>query len=254
VLSENEDSNMNKKIKIQLLCIFFLGRTNIESCHAEQPDPKVNPAVKFEIAEENLQQFGFSSLPATLISQIKTNLSEYGYKFPVTEPYTYYLQAKLGKISHQSTPAGFSFSSGNSDPRALEFQKADVLPVSCSLSLMDTRKLITENESTFSTESSSQSMNTHSMTETLIDHISTVCLTALEQARILKPEKPSQNQEFKPKWIPGVQVEIREKPAEATTQTDKQTDDNAEKNSSSKEIIIKNQGTPLIIQFGHERR
>lgn len=53
------------------------------------------------------------------------------------DEYAYLLHVTVNPIRNKKTPIGLSLSLGNSDPRAREFQKADVMPVHCALLNLD---------------------------------------------------------------------------------------------------------------------
>ncbi len=106
---------------------------------AEQPPVNLDKtsitAIKFVLAEDHLEQFGFRLPLQKIVETVSNNLAEWQYPVKLSgSSYSHKLEATLGQIANQATPVGFSFSSGNSDPRASGFQKADVLPISCRLS------------------------------------------------------------------------------------------------------------------------
>ncbi|AEG00919.1 hypothetical protein [Methylomonas methanica] len=210
-------------------------------------------AIQFELAAENLQQFGFTLSAAELAARVRGNLAEWEYPFPASGPYSHRLQARIGEITHSDTPVGFSFSSGNSDPRSMDFQKADVLPVECSLHRNDNDAVIAEAKSTFSAHSLSAEHGQAHVTDKLVDQISTACLNLLEDLPRPQSEVRANTSSFKPKWMPDVRVEVKEVPVvpagDAAATAIKPN--NVE---VKKEIVIHNQGTPVIFTFGHERR
>jgi hypothetical protein len=60
-----------------------------------------------------------------MIARISANLAGWGYPIGNKDNrvFSHRLSAEIGAIEHSGTPTGFSFSAGNSDPRALDFQK-----------------------------------------------------------------------------------------------------------------------------------
>ncbi len=210
-------------------------------------------AIQFELASENLQQFGFTLSATDLAARVRGNLAEWEYPFPDSGPYSHKLQARIGEITHSDTPVGFSFSSGNSDPRSMDFQKADVLPVECSLSRSDNDAVIAEAKSTFSAHSLNSEHGQGHVTDKLVDQISTACLNLLEDLPRPQSQQRANTSSFKPKWMPDVRVEVKEVPVvpagDAAATAIKPN--NVE---VKKEIVIHNQGTPVIFTFGHERR
>lgn len=200
------------------------------------------------LSEQNLAQWGVKLDALPLAQQVASNLAEWNFPLGVGAPYSHQLRAAIGSITHRETPVGFSFSSGNSDPRASDFQKADVLPIYCGLHDLASQKMIIERESTFSAQTLEAGVGFEKLRNKLIDLISTACLDVLEQAPTSPPEARVRATLFKPRWMPDVRVEVKKLPATVTGNPSPLTNED-----SHKEIIIHNQGTPLIFHFGHER-
>lgn len=178
------------------------------------------------------------------ITRITRNLADWGYPLGDTNKplFSHSLTAEIGLIEHSTTPPGFSFSSGNSDPRAIDFQKSDVLPIGCEL-----KSIAQPEQSTYLTMDFAAGSSISE--DKLIDHISTVCFNLLSELNW--PVKVT-NQPFssmKPAWIPEVRIETISTPIEAG-----KTDSSDKTSEERKQIIIHNQGSPVIFSFGHERR
>jgi len=94
------------------------------------PSCSLQGAIEFKIAEDNSGQSGFTLPVAAIAARAIDNCR---MEYNSVKPYPHTLQAPLGSITQQATPVGLSFSSGNSDPRATEFQKADVILITGSL-------------------------------------------------------------------------------------------------------------------------
>jgi hypothetical protein len=224
---------------------------------AEQPpanlDKTTMTAIEFVLTEDHLEQFGFVLPLQKIVETVSNNLAEWQYPVKLSgSAYSHKLEATLGKIANQATPVGFSFSSGNSDPRASGFQKADVLPISCRLSDIASGKVLVKMESTFSAHQFGHESGLGKITDKLIDQIGTVCLDVLEKVLTSKAENRHKTTLFSPKWMPDVRVEVREVPAKIDANGLAQPA--AVTDEPKKEIIIHNQGTPMTFQFGHERR
>jgi hypothetical protein len=84
------------------------------------------------------------------------------------------------------------------------------------------------------------------VTEKLIDKISTTCLNLLQQIKAPTLAKTKTNTPFTPTWMPDLRIEEIPKEGASSPGTP-QTD-------QPKALMIHNQGTPVIFQFGHERR
>jgi hypothetical protein len=223
--------------------------------------PKALKAIEFVLVEDNLQQFGVSLNTQTIQQQARANLNEWEFPMQATAPFSHQLQARLGLISHQTTPVGFSFSSGSSDPRAADYQKADVLPITCSLFDADTQQLLLERASTFSAHELNKKAGLASITDKLTDQISTICLEVLEDAsKPVLADDQVKTTTIKPKWMPDVKVEVIEPPAPTPVVKGSAGSGSSAvsspviKEEPRKELIIHNQGTPVIIQMGHERK
>lgn len=216
-------------------------------------DTGIINSIEFELAADNTDQFGVSLLASDIATRVRANLAEWEYPLPNSGPYSHRLQARMGKITHSETPVGLSFSSGNSDPRAMDFQKADVLPVECVFSKIDSDTVIAEAKSTFSAHALNSEHDPAYVADKLVDQISTVCLNLLEDLPRPQSQQPVNSRSFKPKWMPDVRVEVKEVPVVPASDGAATTvkPNNVE---LKKEIIIHNQGTPVIFTFGHERR
>jgi len=197
----------------------------------------------------------------TIQQQARANLNEWEFPVQASAPFSHQLQARLGLLSHQATPVGFSFSSGSSDPRAADYQKADVLPITCSLFDAETQQLLLERASTFSAHELNKKASLASITDKLTDQISTICLEVLEDApKPVLADDQVKTTTIKPKWMPDVKVEVIEPPSPATVVNGSAGSGSTSvsspvlKEEPRKELIIHNQGTPVIIQMGHERK
>ncbi len=198
--------------------------------------------------------------PSDIGQQVSKNLADWNYPIGAkgSQSYSHVLKAAVGKIEHGSTPIGFSFSSGNSDPRAVEFQKADVLPISCQLIAI----AHPEQTGELNMELMVSEHDKHVLASSkLADHISTVCFNLLRELKWPEYPKNEAYETIKPSWIPEIRIETKQAPSPVkqdksgndrdTMNVENQTPDNI---GSRKQIIIHNQGSPMIFQFGHERK
>lgn len=115
-----------------LIPALLAGRTGIAVAGIDKASVR---NIDVTVDERNLDQFGAPPSREELAERVGKNLAD-AY-FPVHKPgeksFSHTLKATLHPIKHQETPIGFSFSAGNSDPRAQDFQKADVLTIECGL-------------------------------------------------------------------------------------------------------------------------
>jgi hypothetical protein len=228
-------------------------------------------SIQFTLDDTNIGYLTFDLPMQKVTTQVSDNLTQ--WRYPVSansyNP-THTLTAIVGKVSNQATPTGFSFSSGNSDPRSIDFQKADVLPISCQLKKSPSDVIEFENKMTFTTYQTTNDISKEKALEKLIDQISTTCFNLLDDHKVLKVGKKTESDTtFKPTWMPDIQIEVKQK--NTTLPTKKLGEENVvspkgqsenmqsttqenEQEEGKKELIIHNQGTPLIINFGHERR
>jgi hypothetical protein len=220
-------------------------------------------AIGLQVSEQNLTQFGIDLPTHPLEQQISKNLSE--WQFPIQAAgltgAKYILEVEVGELKHDKTPVGFSFSSGNSDPRALEFQKSEVLEINCRLSKKPAGTLIKQTSLSFSANSLIEAKQHPSATviaNELANHISTTCYELLTELHFAQPAPAQLHTTRVPSWMPSVRIETQETLNEPTgkklTQPQEQTDSavNVER-ESTKQITIHNLGSPLILKLGHDR-
>ncbi|CAD6878509.1 hypothetical protein [Methylomonas albis] len=235
-----------------LLCLLGIGPFRPALAETAVDSVKPLQAIEFGLAQDNLQQFATPLDVAAIAERVRANLTEWEFPLAAKGPYSHRLQAKLGKIAHRETPVGFSFSSGNSDPRASDFQKADVLPITCTLRDAGNQAVLVERESTFSAHALDKDVLPARIVDKLVDQIGTACLDVLEYAPLPKQAGRVKTELFKPKWMPDVRVEVRE--VKGAVDANGVAQPAAVGDEPKKEIIIHNQGTPVIFQFGHERK
>ncbi|NOT13255.1 MAG: hypothetical protein HOP23_15710 [Methylococcaceae bacterium] len=237
---------MNKPSKVIFNFVLIVVLSSLTACTptlvSKPITLEVNKLGRIELSVTVSQS---SLLSGEISQQVTKNLS--GWNYPIgaknSETFSHRLIATVGAMEHGDTPTGFSFSSGNSDPRALEFQKADVLPVNCQLTSMAQPEQTSELSMGFSTsKNDSQALTSDKLT----DHISTVCFNLLRELKWPTDPHHSTQEIIKPSWIPEIRIETKDQPM---------INDTSIKNSEGrKQLIIHNQGSPVILNFGHERR
>jgi hypothetical protein len=86
--------------------------------------------------------------------------------------------------------------------------------------------------------------------ERLIDHISTVCFDLLDDLHFLAPPSAATGAETlkMPAWMPSVKVETVTVPPPKVESTHV-----VPVEEERKQLIIQNQGSPLILKLGHDR-
>jgi hypothetical protein len=247
--------NQSTHLVITGLLVFIdLAGTPAFAVGASHIDKSTITAIEFNLAADNLEQFTVNLSRPQIVEQVSKNLAEWQYPVKLIDShYSHKLEARLDKIVHQETPVGFSFSSGNADPRATDFQKTDVLPISCRLSKIGSADSPVEHKMTFSAHALFNDSSQTKITEKLVDQISTTCFNLLNDLKIPTLDKKPDTTSFKPTWMPAVQVVVEQVPG--TVNAKKLDANNSETNNvSDKQLIINNQGSPLTLHLGHERR
>lgn len=237
-----------------------------------------------------LLRFEETSVPDGMIlperemaERIAANLAIWGY--PITtraDTYSHVLTAKIGRVEAGSTPTGFSFSFGNSDPRATGFQKAEIIPMLCSLAPKNHPRQNAELTMNFSADeylrAEKHADQRKQLTNLLTDDLSTTCFNLLNNLPLQLKDRPADKlpSDSGSTWTPKVQLEIDnsaeplqsdEQPTQTQDsgqpqQTETQPPEEkrkpvrvrSEQTPSVKRIIIHNQGSPVILKFGYERQ
>ena len=95
--------------------------------------------------------------------------------------------------------------------------------------------------------------NQSQQSEKLIDQISTACFNLLDELKLPKPENKANITLSKPSWMPSVQVVVKSIPVTVNS-VPTISSHNQANDSDDKEIIINNQGSPLTLHMGVDRR
>jgi hypothetical protein len=206
-----------------------------------------------------------SVLNEDITQKVSKNLSSWHYPVGRQEgnPFSHTLKATVGVVKQGDTPTGFSFSSGNSDPRAIDFQKTDVLPIDCRLTAIDHPEQSAELKMGFSADQTSKLFLS---TDKLADHISTVCFNLLSELKWPLPitKTATEKTVISPSWMPEIRIESKDQssiPPDKTAPVKKADDQGIDvqtrspnDNEHGKQIIIYNQGSPVTLELGHHRR
>ncbi|MCX7085360.1 MAG: hypothetical protein NTY69_07440 [Methylococcales bacterium] len=257
---------------LSILAIALLHENDVSATPVNANEINAVTSINFSVDSNHLAQLKIPVTATQLSERVIANLSEWHYPLQQAAPNaSHNLVASLGEISHESTPVGFSFSRGNSDPRSAEFQKANVLPITCTLSTKGSTLPPITHKMTFSTEAFFSGFTDTHTTDKLVDQITTTCFTLLDNLKTPLIDKPAQTTTFKPAWMPSVQVVVKPikptvaqainpEPLSGKTAIGKEpilikTEAVDEANTEvDKELIINNQGSPLTLHLGHERR
>lgn len=214
--------------------------------------------IEVRLDDDNLDQFGISLPKSSIIAQIVKNLA--GANFPVhksaEKAFSHTLNAHLSRIEHQDTPSGFSFTMGNSDSRAEDFQKADVITVECALIVNKNPQETAKQTMEFSANSLKKLKDVNKIAATLADHVSAACYNLLEDLALDESGAPAAEGRSikKPRWMPDIRIEvINEEPTPAKNNAGANVEKPANTEEPHKKMIIHNEGTPVILKFGYER-
>lgn len=235
----------------------------LTACASSGPEKK---QVQFDTAlirriELKIGMIKQASIATTLsqpgiVDQVSKNLTDWGYPISIgsSKDVNHTLIAEIGSIEFGETPAGFSFSVGNSDPRAIDFQKTNVLPISCELASIEhpeqTRYLHME----FAVGDVYGLQVGNSIgADKLVDHISTVCFNLLSELDWPDKTLIQPTSSYKPGWVPEVRIETVSVPVDEE-KADAQGKSVTTHSEDRKQIIIHNQGSAMVLKFGHERR
>lgn len=204
--------------------------------------------------------YDIALIETDLTERVAGNLSEWDYVITTedTEEYSHDLLVKIGAVELGSTPVGFSYSLGNSDPRAIDFQKTEVMPVTCIMNAKDNPDLIAELDMDVDAKEilryTNPVLNQPEILELIVNKVSTVCFNLLSGLNVPTQGSQIADKDKSPSWIPEIIVEnepegsIEQDGSIATPVT------GATPKSPRKKIVIKNEGTPVIFTFGHDRK
>lgn len=253
-MSRYELSLKHVRIGLGLLSWCLLGPA-VAQPGVEVIDRASITGIVLDVADENLGQFGFKLAPSLIAERVGKNLAEWQYPVKASRvDSSHTLQISLGKASTGDTPVGFSWSSGDSDPRGLGFQKARVLPISCHLKKIGSDTASIENKATVSAHQLIDEPNQTKVTDKVIDHVSTVCFDLLDELKLPATGHLMDTHIFKPGWMPDVQVEVKQVPALVKPEGSSATRIEESTVETKKQLIIHNQGSPVILEFGYERK
>lgn len=261
---ENEDLTMKpdiaffKTLALPTILLIASGCATLNDQKPPEFDPGQIKAMTFRF-DGNNDLFGKVLASAEIADRVSNNLAEWGYSFTTDQSndHSHDLVLHIGSIIHGSTPVGFSFSSGNSDPRALDFQKADVLPLTCSLMPKGQTELRAELTLEVLAKEYSLQKDGSKLSDSLVNDASTACFNLLRSLNVKTISQESPGQSHTPSWIPEIQVEYDTDEAVELSTGDSKTptdSDAATKAPPRKRIVIHNQGNPVIFKFGHERK
>lgn len=207
-------------MRIAMLAILI--GLNVAACAVgDKPRPTLSAPEKvteisFALSPDNFAHRATAGQLRELTETISGNLKSLGYPIrplPAKEPGSAYrLEGQIGKPEKQATPPGMTLSFGNPDPRALDFQKANVLPVTCVLRSPDRADKPILLSGAFSLPADvDELLGTPVKPVPLdfyVDRIGTVCLNLLAELKIPRTESAGPAAA----WKPAVSIEIRDKP------------------------------------------
>ena len=267
---------MNKRLCF--LTLFSLVGCTQQPVKTQRTIDLSNPGqIEFHIKASEITQ-SIESLTKTVAANLQ------GWDYPIGrdngQSVSHSLTAMVGTVVRGSSPTGFSYSAGNSDPRSLDFQKMDVLPISCQLKSNAHPEQLSELSMDFMADKSDKA---YLASDKLADHISTVCFNLLTEVKWPLKEKTVNHSSTtkSPSWIPEIRIEDKVTTDDSVTtpilppatssqkaapETEVKTPVSPENTKTEepkvriqrdeprRQIIIHNQGAPMILEFGYERR
>ncbi len=247
------------KLLLMTLNLLLFGCSLTPEQQAVQFDPTAVKNIRFEF--EQAEAFFGLSLPLQEINkQVSDNLVDWGYPLNQdSEAVSHLMTAIIAKQIHSSTPTGFSFSAGNSDPRSLDFQKATVLPITCYLSPLEhsdqSAELTLEVMANDYLTIDKQPKSSKNILRLITDDLSTACFNLLSSLKVNKQKQPYvEGNLIQPSWIPDTRIEIEQAGEESSVVDPSKSDSTPSSSEPRKRIIIHNEGSPVIFKFGHERK
>ncbi|RYU63066.1 hypothetical protein EWI61_00980 [Methylolobus aquaticus] len=262
------------------------------------PLPNSVRSIRLQLTSEQLGPASALGRTSELSAAIGRNLRSHGYPVYDDDPargghaaYTHVMGARVSAPEKRSTPPGLSFTFGSSDPRALDFQKADVVSITCLLGSVEKPNEAVTLKGDFALEVGLgnwlQARRAPASMAFYTDRIGTVCLNLLANLGILKAPTPESATQAP--WTPEVRVEVRDKPGSidddvlpwvsspAPTATaeptpvpvnqvavpaaapvpasdDVKTEVRTPQISDRKQVVIHSRGNPVILEFGYERK
>lgn len=262
------------------------------------PLPNAVRSIRLQLTPEQLGPASEVGRISELSNAIGRNLRSHGYPVYEGDParaghaaYTHVMGARVSAPEKRSTPPGLSFTFGSSDPRALDFQKADVVSITCLLGSVEKPNEAVTLKGDFALEVGLgnwfESRRAPASMAFYTDRIGTVCLNLLTNLGILKAATPESAAQAP--WTPEVRVEVRDKPgsdddnvlpwvsspapaavaepvpaavnqvaapaAAPVPATDAvKTEVRTPQISDRKQVVIHSRGNPVILEFGYERK
>ena len=203
--------------------------------------------------------YGIALEETDVSARVANNLSEWDYLITAedTEEYSHALVVIIGTVDEGPTPVGFSYTMGSSDPRAIDFQKTEVLPVTCIMNAKDNPDLVAELNMEVDAKAilryTKPVINQPEILEQIVNKVSTVCYNLLSELKVPTHGSQLADKEKSPAWAPEFTVENEPAKNVEKDGSPSKTPAGAIPESPRKKVVIKNEGTPVIFTFGHDR-
>jgi hypothetical protein len=151
------------------------------------------------------------------------------------------MEARVGPVARKSVPPGLSFSLGDSDVRAPEFQKADVQGISCLLSAWNALGEAVRLSGYFAVEKGFGELLVgkpeRESAAFYMGRIGVVCLNLLSELKIERPKAKAVG--AAPAWAPEVRIEVRNKPEPGVAAAPEKKPDTSKPASQSAQETLK---------------
>ncbi|OQK15535.1 hypothetical protein AU255_15010 [Methyloprofundus sedimenti] len=182
-------SGLKRTFFLSILIISLAACTTTTFKNAHPIDPAQVSKIQFRFVNRS-ESLGKSLPSADIAQRVAANLVHVGYQISTENNslYSHDLTAEIGTTKISSTPVGFSFSSGDSDPRGRNFQKANVLPITCTLTSRGPENNQVEYSLDFANKKflhyEQQPDEQTKLIALLVDDISTTCFNLLSNLKI----------------------------------------------------------------------
>lgn len=225
---------------------------------------------------------------ASIAGQIAANLTSWGYAVSAAETAanrpTHALQGSVSAAELKGLPPGFSINFGSDDQRAPERQKAHVVTVTCELLPLAAKTGKVSLSGEFGAPDSNSGvfsgLPNQGREHFYVDRIGSVCLNLLAELKATQTT-PSAGV-IAPTWIPDMRIEVKTKegkakpgisapskpvsmapenpaapavasePPKPTEAAPVSIEQPANPADQRKQLIIHNQGSPIILEFGYD--
>lgn len=162
------------------------------------------------------------------------------------------LHAGVGTPREDTPPPGFTLEIGDPDPRGTQYQKTEIVPVSCTLVNQDTSHMVASYSGKRQAPGARETATTRAAR--YAHYIRSTCARLLNELDIQRTTVAEASDTF----MPGIRIEALDPVTEQALSSDKASTpvstETVDTNTGRRKIQVFNQGDTLIIELGHQRR